>query len=150
MHYLNIVRILTNKSDQDLPKNLSRFKEHLKRHMVKCYNIVPYGYYLVAETSKEGLNHIHAIVIVKQLEEAINLKMSLGTSRLKAYKDDITKIPSEAQANFYYKYCNKQFQRVKDRIHNVNYLCSEPDGELFSNLNKMGDYKEPEDIFVDD
>jgi hypothetical protein len=151
MYYLNVVRILTSKSDQDLAKNLSRFKEHLKRHMLKCDSIVPYGYYMVAETSLEGLNHIHAIVIVKHLQEAVNLKMSLATSRLKAYKDDITKIPNETQANYYYAYCNKQFKNASDRIQNVNYIAYDANNQdLFKHLYKMNDYIEPEDIFVDD
>ena len=74
---------------------------------------------------------------------------------LKAYIDDITIIPTEKEAQYYYTYINKTFIKEgenKVRITNVNYKYFSHYNLMFSNLKliKFPEKNYIEDIFLED
>lgn len=150
-YYLNLVRILTTKSDQDITKNINRLCAHIKRLGVKYF-------YMVGEVSPQGLRHIHAILILDTLEKRIKVFNDIKASRLKAYIDDVSVIPNDNEANYYYRYVNKQFidgvnYSAIQRLRGVNYnFCEEIERYNFNELNYFikKTYRNDNDIFVED
>lgn len=133
-YFINLTRILTTKSDQDLPRNLNRLVAHIKRHGVKYF-------YMVAEVSPAGLRHIHSILILDTLEQFTQVFNDLKKSRLKAYIDDITEIP-DSQVKYYYRYINKQFNPSREQffLHKMTGVIPRIRGSNYAYCEEKGKY----------
>ena len=76
-YFVNFVRILSNKGDQDFIKNLGR----LERHITRKHK--PNAYYMVPEIGDNLCKHIHALIIFNDQEEMHRAVCDYKLSRLK-------------------------------------------------------------------
>lgn len=156
MFYISFVRNLTNVNVKN-PKAVDNLRQHLSKGKVKHDFVITYEI-----SPAKGTHHLHALIIVEDMESFVHMTKYLDTHQLKAYVDKWQQVNTLSHAQALYKYIHKDVTEssllYKDMMRsNDKIVCWHDDyGHLTKQLVEdkyLGKttipMKDPDDEFID-